>query len=65
MWPGVDQVIELITRTVRGPYVTMSLQGVGVADVTQVKAALDEPFDHVESSVVGDKAVEIADHTDT
>ena len=55
-------MIELITRTVRGPYVTMSLQGVGVADVTQVKATLDELFDLVESSVVWQAVVKVADH---
>ena len=63
--PRLDQLVQLGPRALSGPYVTVPLEGVGGADVTQVKAALDEPFDHVESSVVGDTAVEVPDHTDT
>ena len=64
MGPGVDQMVQLVTGAVGGAHVTVTFEGVGVADVTEVKAALDEFFDGVESSGVGKSAVEVADHAD-
>ena len=64
MGPGVDEVVQLVSRTLSGAHVTVTLQGVGVADVTEVKAALDQLFDGSLSSGVGNPAGEIADHAD-
>ena len=57
-------MVQLVTGAVGGAHVTVTFEGVGVADVTEVKAALDQLFDGSLSSGVGNPAGEVADHAD-
>ena len=57
--PGVDEVVQLVSWTLSRAHVTVTLQGVGVADVTEVKAALDQLFDGSLSGGVGNPAGEV------
>lgn len=63
MRPRVDEVVQGSARTVRGPHVTVSLEGVGGTDVAPGKAARDQLLDGVQRRIVGEPVVEVSDHT--